>query len=62
MAYKNPISEFDVRQMNSKKKKRLERHIWFLPQYITQSLDVGITTTSVETFIAPTMNFLEGES
>jgi hypothetical protein len=44
-----------------KKKKRLERHIWFLPQYITQSLDVGIITTIVETFIAPTMNFFEEE-
>jgi len=35
---------------------RLERHILFLPQDVTQSLDVGITTTRVETFVVPTMD------
>jgi len=35
---------------------RLERHRLFLPQNITQSLDVGITTTRVETFVVPTMD------
>jgi hypothetical protein len=35
---------------------RLERHRLFLPHDVTQSLDVGITTTRVETFVVPTMD------
>jgi len=37
-------------------KEKLEKHILFLPQNSTQSLDVGITTTRVETFVVPTMD------
>jgi hypothetical protein len=31
----------------------------FLPQDVTQSLDVGITTTRVETFVVPTMDVVK---
>jgi hypothetical protein len=35
---------------------RPEKHILFLPQDVTHSLEVGITTTRVETFDAPAMD------
>jgi hypothetical protein len=44
----------DKRVLRTKEKPK--RHILFLPQDITRSLDVGITTTRVETFVAPTMD------
>jgi len=37
-------------------KEKPERHKLFLPEDITQSLDVGTTTTSVETFVVRTMD------
>jgi hypothetical protein len=39
-----------------KVEERPKRHILFLPQDVTQSLDVGITTTRIETFVAPSMD------
>ncbi len=40
-------------------KERPKRHRLFLPQDITQSLDVGITTTRIETFVAPSMDVVK---
>jgi hypothetical protein len=59
-AYINPILKSNVGQTHSQNRgKTWKAHIvftLFLPQDVIESLDVGITTTRVETFVAPTMD------
>jgi len=58
-AYKNPISESSARQTSFwNKRKTWKAHI-VSTKDISQSLDVGITSTRVETFVAPTMDVVK---
>jgi len=50
--YQNLMLDKQVLRIEERPKK----HILFLPQDVTQSLDVGITTTRIETFVAPSMD------